>query len=78
MNKIIKITSVALTAIVLFSGCEDPEQISARKVNTYTANTNIKIYCDKDTNVEYLLYSDYRAGGLTLRVNADGTPKSCK
>ena len=81
MNKIIKtgsITLLTLVGLVFFSGCEAAQENSARRVEINVANSDFKVYCDKDTNIEYLVYRGYRTGGLTLRVNSDGTPKSCK
>lgn len=39
---------------------------------------NATIYYDPDTNVMYLWISGYRKGGLTVMLNADGTPKLYK
>ena len=34
-----------------------------------------KVIIDKETGVEYLLFDGYKAGGLAVMVNPDGTPK---
>ena len=38
-------------------------------------NSNERIYVDSETNVMYLFNIHNYGGGLTLMVNADGTPK---
>jgi len=68
----------AFTLITAFTGCENSVSKSPAKVDNMTANGTVKVYCDKGTNVEYLITSGYQGtSGLTLRVNADGTPKTC-
>ena len=34
----------------------------------------INLYIDPETGVNYLVYDRYHTGGMTIRVNADGTP----
>lgn len=34
-----------------------------------------KVIIDKETGVEYLLFDGYKAGGLVVLLNPDGTPK---
>lgn len=34
----------------------------------------IYLYIDPETGVNYLVYDAYNAGGITVRLNADGTP----
>lgn len=36
--------------------------------------SDVYSYVDPETGVNYLIYSDYQAGGITVRLNADGTP----
>jgi len=73
MKSLKKMSLMAIMAIVLLSGCQEVENKSPKK----TSSSDIKVFCDKDTNIEYLLYDGYKAGGLTLRVSPDGTPKRC-
>jgi len=72
---------IALGTFILvtaFTGCENSVSKSPVKVDSITANGAVKVYCDKGTNVEYLITSGFQGtSGLTLRVNADGTPKTC-
>jgi len=39
---------------------------------------DINVYCDKDTNIEYLIYHKDDIGGITVRYNSNGKPKKCK
>jgi hypothetical protein len=78
MNLISKMTLGILTTatlIVGLSGCGQTDKNDNIKTTTYT--NAVSIFCDKETGVEYLKLDTYHAGGLTLRVNLDGTPKSC-
>jgi hypothetical protein len=76
MNLISKALGILTTAtlIVVLSGCQT-EKNDNIKTTTYTRE--ISVFCDKETGVEYLKLDTYHAGGLTLRVNLDGTPKTC-
>jgi len=78
MKNLTKISIVALATLTLLTGCEEHIARSATELNTYDANSVIKVYCDKDTNIEYFIFNKYKSGGISLRVNSDGTPKSCK
>lgn len=62
MNKIVKICMLIIIVFIL-SGCN--------KINL----TNNEVIIDEETCVEYKWRKVAYAGGLTLRVNQDGTPK---
>ena len=67
-----------LTATLLIAGCSDTENVSAGQDNTMVlveSELNYSIYADKDTGVMYLYIGSGRGGGLTVMLNADGTPK---
>jgi len=79
MNTFTKLalSTLALAATVaLLSGCEETPTFAPKSATAYTT-TSIIVYCDKGTNVEYLVNTKHRSGGMTLRYNLDGTPKSC-
>jgi len=40
-------------------------------------NRDLTIVCDDKTGVEYLVYTTYDAGGITVRYTADGMIKRC-
>jgi len=80
MKKFTKLALVALvlaTTATLISGCEESSTQAPKPAGSYV-NEDIEVYCDKNTNVEYLVYTQYRSGGMTVRYNLDGTIKSCK
>ena len=47
----------------------DNEQKSIQKIN----NNDIYEFIDPDTGVHYWIYSHYNEGGMTPRLNSDGT-----
>ena len=69
MKKIISL--ILVIGIVLLVACSDVE---ADTQNNYIQDTNCYIYVDKETGVNYIVYSAYYKGGITPRLNADGTP----
>jgi len=75
MKNMTKLGLIALIALS-FIGCNEP-QTKAEAIHQNQNHNSINVYCDVETGVEYLRFSGYKAGGLTLRVNADGTPKTC-
>lgn len=76
-KKIILISLIALT----LSGCENTIKQTPTEVadNDYRLNdTEVKIYTDPDTNVEYLIFyfkGSYKTPIVVPRYNADGTLK---
>ena len=73
MSKKIKMI-IAIISIILLCGCEtiDSEDYHTAS-DTIWYFTN---YVDKETCVEYFVsYSTYNYGSVSLRYNADGTPK---
>jgi len=79
MKKIL-LSLTALTAVLLLTGCQETiaQKPNTSKVKTKAVQYGIKVYCDKETNVEYLIRKDYGTGGITPRYNLDGTLKGCK
>jgi tRNA splicing endonuclease len=81
MKNLLKLTAT-LGLILLLSGCDNVSKESKNMTTRSEASTKISddmyVFCDKEKGVEYLLYKDYRAGGLTIRTNADGSVSTCK
>lgn len=72
MKKIIAIAMCLFLMACVLCGCIRYD------VRQKTDNAEITIYVDKETGVNYYIFSDiydsgYK-GGMTVRVNADGTP----
>ena len=44
------------------------------KIYSQGAMTNVEIWVDRETGVNYLWHNDGNAGGLTPLLRADGTP----
>lgn len=79
-----KIVLASIAALVLFTGCDNSNQSKvAENVQTrseaYTViATDMKVFCDKEKGVEYLVFDDYKQDGMTIRTNADGSVSTCK
>lgn len=74
-----KLLIAILTATLLIAGC-DSVNVGAEKDDTMEEvefTDTYSIYADKDTGVMYLFVGGgYKeGGGLTVMLNADGTPK---
>lgn len=73
-----KLITAIITATLLIAGCSDMANVSAGQDNTMVlveSELNYSIYADKDTGVMYLYIGSGSGGGLTVMLNADGTPK---
>ena len=77
MKKFTLVTLVLATTVTLISACKAPPTQAPKATGAYTS-ADIEVYCDKNTNVEYLVNTKYRSGGITVRYNLDGSIKSCK
>jgi len=75
MRKIVLILSLVGA---LFQGCGFSSDNEIRKVTQGGAYPYIKVWCDKKSNIEYLIYDDGNSGGITVRLNSKGFPKSCE
>ena len=70
MKKIISL--ILVIAIALLVACSDVE--ADTQVNYIQDDWDYKIIVDKKTGVNYIVYIEYKQGGITPRLNADGTP----
>lgn len=62
--------------VILLTGC-GAEAIDIEKNNNkyYMQDSiNFDFYIDRETCVEYIRFTGGYKGGLTIRLNADGTP----
>lgn len=74
-----KIICFILTlTIVMLTACGNTDaEVKTKYIQDYTFykdNIEFKIIVDKETGVNYVIYSGYKNGGMTVRLNADGTP----
>ena len=77
MKKIISL--ILVIAIMLLVGCADVEYAEADTQIDYIQDADYGYYIivvDKETGVNYVVYTNYhkKCGGITVRLNADGTP----
>lgn len=73
-----KILAAILATTLLIAGCSDTANVSAGQDNTMVlveSERNYSIYADKDTGVMYLKSWNAKGCGITVMLNADGTPK---
>ena len=75
-----KIILGCLTLILLLTGC-DGEQKETRQNSKEIIRTVIRqgvnVWCDKETNTEYLIFKGYKSGGMTVRYDFNGKLKQC-
>ena len=73
MKKIISL--ILIIAIILLVGCADVTEADTQ-TNYIQEDYYSEIYVDKETGVNYVIYNNYHtgSGGITVRLNADGTP----
>ncbi len=65
MKKLVVILMVWCSLLV---GCDtDFKKVEGNKTN------EIIVYVDPETGVNYLIYTSYKQGGITVRYNADGS-----
>ena len=76
LTKTSLVASIVLTALVLFTGCEE-QNLQKTDRTRVDINMGVNIYCDKVKNVEYMIFKGYKSGGMTPRLNADGTVSAC-
>lgn len=72
----ILLIAVVGTGIMMFTGCGTVagESTSTEDSNSHlTSNDSIQIWTDSETGVQYVIYKGYRKGGITPRLNVDGT-----
>ena len=73
-----KLITAIITATLLIAGCSDTANVSAGQENTMVlvgSGQEYLIFADSDTGVMYLYITISTGGGLTVMLNADGTPK---
>ena len=77
MKKIISL--ILVIAIMLLVGCEDVSQADTQTkyIQDYKGSLDDEEYSirvDKETGVNYIVLDGFESGGITPRLNADGTP----
>lgn len=73
-----KIIAAIVTATLLMTGCSHTANVSAGQDNTMVlveSSRDYLICTDNDTGVMYLYIKGSTGSGLTVMLNADGTPK---
>lgn len=65
--------AIALSLSILLSGCAS--DMSECKLEDERYPGYVYVYTDPDSGVEYLIWRYTYAGGITPRLNADGTVK---
>jgi uncharacterized lipoprotein NlpE involved in copper resistance len=81
MKTISKIV-LGLAVIVALTGCDnkakESENVGSRSETMTKIADKMYVFCDKEKGVEYIQFDGYKAGGLTIRKNADGSVSTCK
>ena len=77
MKKFVFVSLLFAIVVLLTFGCEFENKSNAKPTETiepveeYTSDM-IRVYVDKETGVNYLLFTEYRAGGICPRYDIDG------
>lgn len=67
--------TLLLVLAFVFSGSKDNQE-ATQEMTSLSAlghEDNVYDYVDPDTGVHYLVYCGYRKGGITTRLNPDGS-----
>ncbi len=77
MKKIVSL--ILVITIMLLVGCEEVAEADTQTnyIQDDMGTPDDEIYSiriDKETGVNYIIFDGFRAGGITVRLNADGTP----
>ena len=73
---VFSLLSFAIVVLLTF-GCEFENKSNAKPTETiepveeYTSDM-IRVYVDEETGVNYLVFTEYRAGGICPRYDIDG------
>lgn len=76
MKKII----LMLPLLLVIGGCsattngEETSESTESFIVEDNRNQDVTIYTDPETKVQYFLFRTYKGGGITPRLNPDGTP----
>ena len=73
------ISLILVIAIILLVGCAETTEADTKTkyIQDYWKSPDDEQYSirvDKETGVNYIVYDGYYSGGITPRLNADGTP----
>lgn len=69
-----KIICFILTiTIVMLTACGNTDaETKTKYIQDY--NSKFEIYIDKETGINYIIFNTLYKGGMTVRLNKDGTP----
>lgn len=71
MKKVISL--ILVVVILLLVGCAETTEADTQ-TDYIQDNRCCRIIVDKKTGVNYIVFIDLHQGGITPRLNADGTP----
>jgi flagellar basal body L-ring protein FlgH len=73
MKKVVCLILVLLIICSLCSCTSNEQEQVKENLKIEQNNTNIRIWIDEETGVQYIIWRDSYKGGITPRLNADGT-----
>ncbi len=68
MKKIFLMALILAVLLLAFLGCESEDSGTENLSDSF-----IYIWIDEETGVHYVIFQGFRKGGITPRLNADGT-----
>ena len=72
MRKKIICFILTLTIVMLTACGNTAAENKTKYIQDY--NSKFKIFVDKETGINYIIFDGIYAGGMTVRLNEDGTP----
>ena len=72
MRKKIICFILILTVVVLTACGNTDAETKTKYIQDY--NSEFEIYIDKETGINYIIFNTLYKGGMTVRLNKDGTP----
>lgn len=62
--------------LFILSACSNisSENEEPKKPSSLNYDNNVVIYTDPETNIQYFIFDSFKQGGMTVRLNPDGTP----
>lgn len=70
-----RIIILAIITTILLTGCAATNADTGTETpifKTLYRDGDYRIICDTESGVHYVVYSDYKKGGITPRLDADG------
>lgn len=65
--------AIAILALGMLAGCGEPTATPVGPSMVGITDNDVFVWRDSQTGCQYLVYAGYKRGGITPRLNPDGT-----